>query len=99
MSPSRFTFILVQTLASKALKVLTRDYGMTLAWVARFEPVISVQMIVRDMAAVEDLNGDYGWRPLRHWRRVLMRVGVVLPIPTMATRASAQPIWDINLWT
>lgn len=53
--------------------IITDESFTPLCWWARFEPAISVQvqLIPVNTDYVDDGSREFGWRPVRHWRRLV----------------------------
>ena len=66
-SRCHFTFLE----ASAKNLVITHATTKPLIWLARFEAIVSMQIYIGPSTADGD---DYGWRPLRNWRRMVKDV-------------------------
>ena len=63
VSNKRCTFTILGVVGKK--EVITYDTKTPFIWLAHFEPIVSVQIVLQAYDGY-----DYGWRPLRNWRRM-----------------------------
>ena len=89
VNPGRVSLVLMQ----KGGRLIER-YGKGLVLVAKYEPVISVQVIIRVRTAEEEDSGDWGWRRWNNWRRLLVKVGMSLQLSSMVLRKQYHPLWE-----
>ena len=68
MNRSRFSFKTFPDHTQTAQLLVNNESKKPLAWVAKFEPVIQMQMNVREVTEDETICGEYGWRYLRNWK-------------------------------
>ena len=48
-----------------------KDARLNLCWLVRFEPIVSMQLVIRSTTTEEDECGEWGWRYLRHWKHLV----------------------------
>ena len=68
MNPSRFSFMTFSDHTQTAQLLVNNESKKPLAWVAKFEPVIQMQINVRELTEDETICGEYGWRCMRNWK-------------------------------
>ena len=66
-NPGRFSFIG----AAGGPRVISYNSSKPLIWMFGFAKIISLQIVVREPTTFEMHFGEYGWRPLRNWRRLV----------------------------
>ena len=66
-NPGRFSFIG----AARGPRVISFNSSKPLIWMFGFAKIISLQIVVREPTTFEMHFGEYGWRPLRNWRRLV----------------------------
>ena len=78
MNPSRFKFTMIDMIgplrAGDTQVIIDYDTTKPLNWILKFQPWVSMQIVISmvDIAELFEIGDEreFGWRPLRNWRRL-----------------------------